>query len=133
MYNVPDFNITVNHLRLAAPYDFSTGTGLAAFSAQLRGFGRFPRPGFQAPVNAGSAVDGMTLLCSAGTDIRDHHCTGNPIDMVEAPAGSGRWYVVYEVDDIAKGFANEYRWAALQKYTNFPVIANMPDWPAPIP
>jgi len=133
MYTVPDFNLAVNHLRLSAPYDFSTGVSLSSFMANLRAFGRFPRPGFNAPVNSGSGYDAMTLLCPASTDIRDHHCTGQPIDMIEAPAGSGRWYVVFSVDDVGKGFSNEYRYASLMKYSNNPVIANMPFWPAPIP
>lgn len=34
-------------------------------------------------------------------------------DLIEAPAGSGEWYNVNYVQDIAKGFVNEYRVAAV--------------------
>lgn len=32
-------------------------------------------------------------------------------DVVEVPANSGRFYVVWYVDDVARGFGNEYRQA----------------------
>jgi len=35
-----------------------------------------------------------------------------PADAIECPAGSGRYYAVQGVDDVGKGFANEYRQVA---------------------
>lgn len=54
----------------------------------------------------------MYLLLPKLTDIR---CVWNGIspDMVEVPAGSLRFYDVAYVDDIAKGFANEHRFAII--------------------
>lgn len=45
-------------------------------------------------------------------------------DLVECPAGSLRYYVVEFVDDVAKGFANQYRSA---------MVRHGPAWPAPLP
>lgn len=64
----------------------------------------------------------MTLLLPAHTDIRDGY--GGSNDVVEVPEGSGRWYTVFIVDDIGKGFDNEHRAA---------VIMKLLPWPVPIP
>lgn len=75
-----------------------------------------------------------TLLLPAGTDIRDQCCNGTE-DVVEVPAGSGRWYQVIGVDDSGKGFPNEHRIAVLQKIyeTVDPVAFPGLFWPTPIP
>jgi hypothetical protein len=71
-----------------------------------------------------------SALFPAGTDVRDISVTGNP-DAVEIPLGSGRFYWAAFVDDIAKGFVNEHRWAILPKI----VIGKYWTyrWPHPIP
>jgi hypothetical protein len=66
----------------------------------------------------------MELLVEKGTDIRDGSATVRG-DTVECPAGTGRFYRVGYVDDVAKGFPNEYRVALLSK--------RGPSWPTPIP
>ena len=68
----------------------------------------------------------MTLLLPMLTDIRSS-IQGTNSDIVEAPAGSGRFYVVFDVDDIGKGFANEHRAATLQQTSVFGA------WPTPMP
>lgn len=56
----------------------------------------------------------MYLLLPKGTDIRGPlQTTGS--DIVEAPAGSGRFYTVEFVDDVGKGFDNEHRLATLKQ------------------
>lgn len=71
--------------------------------AAALGYGEFGYPTFL-----------MNLLLPAGTDIRGpQNRTGGP-DLVEVPQGSGRYYVVYGVDDIGKGWPNEHRTAAIQ-------------------
>lgn len=73
------------------------------------------------------------LLLPALTDIRDVFCGVEP-DVVECPAGSGRWYGVTLVDDIGKGFPNEHRVATLAKVAvYFEVGVDVPNWPIPIP
>jgi hypothetical protein len=71
---------------------------------------------------------GWQLLLPAGTDIRDWACWDglamDQPDVVEAPRGTGRYYTVIQVDDVAKGFPNEYRVA---------FIAKGAYWPIPIP
>lgn len=72
---------------------------------------------------AGSLVP-IILRVPAGTDIRAQVPTGSPTDMVECPAGSGRFYLTQQVDDAHKGFDNEYRFA---------VMVALHPWPTPIP
>jgi len=69
----------------------------------------------------------MAVLFPAGTDVRDNFCAPiNTAEFIEIPKGTGRIYRVGLVDDIAKGFANEHRFAVLFKLLAFP-------WPVPIP
>jgi hypothetical protein len=75
------------------------------------------------------------LLVPPLTDIRDSSCGPTP-DFVEVPALSGRWYVVQMVDDVGKGFPNEYRLATIGKI--FQGVNGSLDypglfWPTPIP
>jgi len=80
-------------------------------------------------IHVGQGLYSNYLLLPKLTDIRDgYSTTGN--DAVEVPAGSGRWYFVEDVDDVAKGFANEYRWAAISKLVG---LGLPPAWPTPYP
>jgi hypothetical protein len=55
----------------------------------------------------------MLIKVSARTDLRGTvQSTGT--DLIELPAGSGVYYTVYSVSDVARGFPNEYRQAAAQ-------------------
>lgn len=56
----------------------------------------------------------MSLLLPAGTDVRGLQDSGGMPDVVECPAGTGRWYGVAWVDDIGKGYPNEHRTAMIQ-------------------
>jgi hypothetical protein len=57
----------------------------------------------------------MQLMVPAGTDIRGFENDAlNGLDQVEVPVGSGRWYCVTSVDDVGKGYPNEYRLAYVQ-------------------
>lgn len=79
-------------------------------------------------------VDSILLLPKL-TDVRDAYCAGHVNDIIEIPTGSGRWYVVYGVDDFGKGFANEHRYAFITKIGQWiggTVYAGL-DWPTPIP
>jgi hypothetical protein len=132
-YELPTFNLTcgiyTNNL------DFSLRAHRLDSICQLRGPQQGPRGG-----NAffGDFADVMVvplLLLPALTDIRDKASTpGHGPDLVEVPVGSGRWYCPQVVDDIGKGFANEHRFATLQKvWADFGPFTNLPSWPAPIP
>lgn len=76
-----------------------------------------------------------TILFPALTDVRDGYCAAHEPDVIECPAGSGRWYVVFGVDDFGKGFSNEHRYALVNKIgswiggTEYSGL----DWPTPIP
>jgi len=63
------------------------------------------------------------LLLPALTDIRGPR-NASGVDFVEVPSGSGRRYVVYLVEDLGKGYANEHRLA---------LIVGVGTWPTPIP
>lgn len=41
-------------------------------------------------------------------------------DMIECPAGSARYYLTVMVDDVGKGFTNEYRMAVCTQVHPFP-------------
>jgi hypothetical protein len=74
------------------------------------------------------------LLLPAVTDVRDFSNAITP-DVVEVPAGSGRWYGVGSVDDVGKGFSNEYRLVIITKIYEQLDPAAYPGlfWPVPIP
>jgi len=74
------------------------------------------------------------LLLPSLTDVRDGSCGGES-DIIECPAGSGRWYSVVTVDDLGKGFPNEHRFALLHKIWEAlnPLVFPGADWPTPIP
>jgi len=75
------------------------------------------------------------LLVPAGSDVRDASCANNP-DYIECPSGSGRFYFVNGVDDVAKGFDNEFRLVSMSKmYFNVDGGGSFPGlfWPTPIP
>lgn len=61
---------------------------------------------------AGIPLQSMNLLLPPLVDVRGPQDVTS-FDMVEVPAGSGRWYWVFFVDDIGKGFANEHRTAGI--------------------
>jgi hypothetical protein len=54
----------------------------------------------------------MKLRVPAGTDLRQL-LSSTGADEVEVPAGSGRYYRCMAVDDVAKGFPNEFRQALI--------------------
>jgi len=122
MYTLPAFNLTVNiwhwpHDRFTDPPDLVTTGNLAwgkrtASSTSndftFTGFGKL------CPI----------LLCPQRTDIRSQEKTGVVNDVVEVPAGTGRFYEVIYVEDLGRGFANEHRGA---------MISPTGGWPTPIP
>ncbi len=63
------------------------------------------------------------LLVPALTDLRGFVKSGT-LDGVEVPAGSGRKYVCRDVEDVAKGFSNEYRVG---------LLVSSPTWVVPYP
>lgn len=81
-----------------------------------------------------NTAPGPNLLLPPGTDVRDRS-NASGWDVVEVPAGTGRWYAVSVADDVGKGFANEYRIAVIGKISEgvdsflFPGLW----WPTPIP
>lgn len=68
----------------------------------------------------------MSLLLPPGTDIRGGMCSSGP-DVVEVPAGTGRYYTVVGLDDSGKGFPNEHRVGLISWTTTYGF------WPSPIP
>lgn len=85
----------------------------------------------------GIGMDGFvpSLLLPPLTDVRTNMC-GGAADVIEVPAGSGRWYQVAGVDDVGKGFPNEHRLANLVQisaaFADW-VPYGIPFWPTPIP
>jgi len=115
-YKVPTFNILCNIWHGLAPGTVPTGPpDIANQTCQLRA------PGHSIGEIPGVAnreqdfwMPGWALLVPKLTDVRDEF-SGTFPDVVECPAGSGRLYLAKHVDDVGKGFANEYRTAYLMK------------------
>lgn len=114
---LPTFNLEYNVWH--GPHNPHTHPADASGDCQLRG------------VNQTSATVNPTADLAAGNyalfppleDIRDIH-TLNGSDIIEIPKDSERYYLVLNVDDVAKGFTNEHRYAVLTKWDV---------WPVPIP
>lgn len=129
-YTVPTFNLTANILRMAGGiYLFVASTPANLAMGRRMGWQEFE----SGTTNAFLALT-PSLLVPAGTDVRDASCGGDT-DVIECPAGTGRWYQASGVDDIGKGFPNEHRCVTLIKVGWLPafVAAGLGPWPAPIP
>jgi hypothetical protein len=129
-FRLPAFNLTANIWRVngvartyAAPdvitlCNLSQGRRVLAPVAKAAGV---PAPYYPSE-----------LLLPPLTDVRGFW-NGVNQDVIEVPAGSKRFYSVIQVDDVAKGFANEYRLALMlyQVAGNSNLIGG--PYPAPVP
>jgi hypothetical protein len=116
-FRLPTFNLA------CAVYDFGTAPAgpprIASVPCQLRA----PLHVSTNPSAVFGSGSGWVLAVPKLTDLRDFfNAAGN--DTVECPVGSGRFYNLDIVDDVAKGFSNEYRIALLYKTLT---------WPTPVP
>lgn len=130
-FEPPTFNITANiytgpwlmkAFREVVPCNLAYGRRTQISFLDFFGPGDFP----------GSSQS--LLLLPALADVRSGTSSGQA-DVVEVPAGTGRWYQVASVDDIGKGFPNEHRAALVLQISQF---ANSTDyagcfWPVPMP
>lgn len=117
---LPNFNLFVNIWRNGNP---TTNPPDVVSPCNLSPGRRFAA----AEIDTGDTplwVGGAYITMPPFTDIRGIPDTMGSPDMVEVPAGSGRMYLVYLVDDLGKGFANEHRLAT---------IVQRGPWPHPIP
>ena len=120
-YVLPTFNLKCGIHRWPIRFDLPADL---IVDCQIRG------PGSTYSATAAGTIGyyGITwLILPPLTDIRDTYCEPiNSNDGVEVPLGSGRYYMVTWVEDIAKGFSNEHKYALLVKNKQ-----NV--WPTPIP
>ena len=125
-YSLPTFNLAVNIWRNAAPPP--APPAVVTFGNLTPGKRTIA---FQKPANI-AAIDTVFLhflLLPAHTDIRADVFTGNN-DIVEVPAGTGRYYTVSHVEDVGKGFPNEHRMAWVEQ--DHSGASGLP-WPYPTP
>lgn len=117
-YRVPTFNLTCNIGPSAAgagvwPPTVYLASRLADVPCALV-FGRRTNAASTGGTgDQGFPVECMNLLVAKLTDVRSIASADLIPDVVECPAGSGRYYGVCSVDDIGKGYANEHRTACL--------------------
>jgi len=140
-FPVPTFNVPVNLWRAATviagtlplpPPDLTFNANLAM--AKGRSFANFF-------IEAGGTfrpIEYTQLLSPKLTDIRGHIGNAWDGDVVEVPAASGRFYFVAWVEDVAKGFANEYRLANLLQPSSLIITLTGHPWsiflwPVPTP
>jgi len=140
-FTLPTFNLTANVWTsdlIANPPTFSVACNL---SPGRRGFFLAPAGAANAAINAIAAYGlAMELLVPVGTDMRGPQNNG-VTQVCEVPAGSARYYYVCWVDDVGKGFANEYRLALIRQCDFLFVAATVvsglfgaiPPWPVPTP
>ncbi len=130
-YSIPTFNLTCNIWRFQPPPP--GGPPALSPDCNLAVGRRVSIPTVEGDLT--TAYGSMTLLLPKGTDIRDASCVASLAgDLVEVPAGSGRFYFVAYVDDVGKGFLNEHRYAYISKacQASDPTLFSY-IWPAPIP
>jgi hypothetical protein len=130
-FTVPDFNLTCD--LYSGPY---VGRVLRIGSLPCNlAMGRRVQQLFVEYSNSTAGPAAPSLLVPAGTDARDPSTGQVDLDIVEVPAGSGRWYGIMCVDDVGKGFGNEYRLLAMTKIyqaLDTTKYAGL-HWPVPIP
>lgn len=130
-FTIPTFNLTCN---IHSGSIWPPGPVRVAGQACNLSVGRAVRLG-NLLGDFDTAYGTMVLLLPKGTDIRDASTLASAFgDYVECPVGSSRWYFATYVDDVGKGFANEFRFALLGKavQANGGVFVGS-FWPAPIP
>lgn len=133
-FQLPDFGLSVNLWRWATgignPPDLTFMANLSLTKARSVLF----TVSVAGRLNAFMRTE---LLCPKGTNIIGA-VTAASMDRVEVPAGSGRFYGVLAVDDVAKGYSNEYRLASLIQLTSEGITLTNPAWgpllwPVPTP
>jgi hypothetical protein len=122
-YNLPTLNLTVN---VWHGTNFPPNVEDATYDCNLQ-FAQHSK----ADIATQLLYSSMYLLLPKGTDIRGAWDGLNP-DTVEVPAGTGRYYIVLFVDDVGKGFANEYRVAAINQVNDPQATFGIP-FPVPLP
>jgi len=111
-FTIPQFPLTVN-IWHDGPVFFPVGPPDLIVMGNLAWGRRVAVPSTGGTGSLGVPLFTMTLLVPKLTDIRGRLSTVAGADVVEVPAGSGRYYEVIYVDDLGKGFANEHRGALL--------------------
>lgn len=131
LYRVPDFNLTCKIFTVGAS---SNSLRMEVECALVMGPARRRDGSNWNQADTSGAGFLPTLCLPAGTDVRDSSC-GGKMDLVEVPSDSGRFYLATMVDDVAKGWPNEYRLVSIQKTWGFAGNgSNLTDpWPTPIP
>lgn len=144
-FRLPTFNLSVNIWRdgnaVGNPPDVQTAGNLVASRPDADPIPSNPGSTTAAKIIAlGLFGRFMTLLLPKLADVRPPGLgPGNWGDVIEVPAGSGRYYMTMWVDDVGKGFPNEHRYAYLIAMTNltwrtlFQNAGATTDWPVPIP
>jgi hypothetical protein len=133
-FRPPTFNLAVKIWRTATPYagvaavtttgNLSLGKRVLSLPQQFSGGNMWP--------------EFSEVLLPKLTDVRGIARAGASGDLLECPAGSGRTYYVLWVEDVGKGFPNEYRVAVCVQNTAYTLSENFntwaaPPWPLPTP
>ena len=131
VYTLPTFNLSCNIWHMAqplnvnAPYIAPVGAPSVTCQCQLyispRNTGTIGEYWYKTMSGPGHWSDsgpGTQVRLPALTDVRySMPNSGSYLtDVIECPAGSGRFYVVLSVEDRHKGFINEYRVANVALY-----------------
>jgi len=138
-FRTPTFNLAFNIWRVTNtvgnPPDVVGFCNLSCGKRGLQAIGAQNSPiGLAGTAAYAKSLDAYTeLLLPALTDIRPLDSPLGEMDCVEVPAGSGRYYWVSWVEDVAKGFANEYRLALVIRLTGQWAAITANPWIVPAP
>jgi hypothetical protein len=129
-FNPPTFNLSASVWRTRG-----VGGAYAAPDVTLPcnlSFGRRSMESNNFSSLSGTLVQAMELLVPKRSDIRAAW-NGVLEDLVEVPAGSGRFYLVAYVDDVGRSFLNEYRLALIWYQNSGTTAFGAGLHPAPVP
>jgi hypothetical protein len=133
VYTLPTFNLSCNVFSMGGGTWATRSLRIGLLPCNLA-MGRRVQQYSLGTANDSTNAAAPSILVPPLSDVRDFS-SGGQADMIECPAGSGRWYQVLGVDDIGKGFANEHRlvWAEKAFQQLDPGRFFGCQWPVPIP
>jgi hypothetical protein len=138
-YHLPNFNLSINLWRIPSLVSAAPDLIFAANLSPGRRVFLQPPPNVASTFSTYGNFNQLSeLLCPKGTDIRGVQ-NASFTDLVEVPAGTARYYMVMWVEDVGKGFSNEYRFAHIVQMNWSQAISLQGNqwaatpWPVPTP
>lgn len=132
-FSPPTFNLTCNIWRRASVVGGPLPPPAADVVSQCNlsfARNRQVQTAFQSVSGKYTAYVSVELLLPARTDVRGHFASTAVWDgdLIEVPAGTGRYYTCHFVEDVGRGFLNEYRLALLLQLSSEIITLTESTW-----